>query len=511
MSGELSNPRESIPVGTLSAIGVSFVVYMGLAYWLSRAATVQELVNNYTIMIDKAAWGPIVLGGLLGATFSSALASLVGAPRILFALGQHGILPGGDWLSERGKSGEPRNAMMVTGVIALAALMLRDLNTVAPLLTMFFLITYFMLNLVVVIEQSLSLVSFRPLFSVHWSVPLLGAVGCLFAMVIVNPTFALIAGGVVLAFHAVLVRRQLHAPYGDLRSGMFVALAEWAAAQVITKMPDAQERTWKPDLLIPIEDVRNLSGIFRFVSALTYPRGTVKLMGMSHTLAGEEATADDIQRFARAYREKGIFASSTILNARDFGRGVVLGIQAYSGTFLRPNVVFLTPPDETDEEAYRNIIATARSAKMGVVLFARHPLAGLARESRINVWIHDRASDWDLRMDIGNLDLAILTAYKVKKNWEAGLRLITVVRDSEQCEPAQVFLEKLREAARIPDAEIEVAAGDFEEYLEEAPPADLNIFGLQQDPDFGFVQRMLDRTDASCVFVRDSGEENALA
>ena len=50
------------------AIGVSLVVYLLLAVWLARSATTEELVNNYTIMIDKAAWGPAVIAGLLGAT-----------------------------------------------------------------------------------------------------------------------------------------------------------------------------------------------------------------------------------------------------------------------------------------------------------------------------------------------------------------------------------------------------------------------------------------------------------
>ena len=55
-------------------------------------ATPQELLENYNILLDKAYFAPVVLAGLLGATFSSALSSLVGAPRILQALGQNNIL-----------------------------------------------------------------------------------------------------------------------------------------------------------------------------------------------------------------------------------------------------------------------------------------------------------------------------------------------------------------------------------------------------------------------------------
>jgi len=117
MSGDLENPRRSIPIGTLSAIGISLVIYLLLSLWFAVQAPAGTLVENYTIMIDRAAWGPVVLAGLLGATFSSALSSLVGAPRILQALGEHEILPGSSFFAKKTKRGEPRNGMIVTGVI----------------------------------------------------------------------------------------------------------------------------------------------------------------------------------------------------------------------------------------------------------------------------------------------------------------------------------------------------------------------------------------------------------
>ena len=58
-----------------------------------------ELISNYNIMIDKAWIGPLVIAGILGATFSSALGSLVGSSRILFAMGEHRVLPYGKFLA----------------------------------------------------------------------------------------------------------------------------------------------------------------------------------------------------------------------------------------------------------------------------------------------------------------------------------------------------------------------------------------------------------------------------
>ncbi len=121
MSGELKNPRRSIPIGTLSAIAISSVIYLGLSVWLSMVATPEELVTNYTIMIDRALIPVLVLAGLLGATFSSGLSSLVGAPRILQALSIHRILPGSSIFSRLSPSGEPRNALLLSsGIIVIA-------------------------------------------------------------------------------------------------------------------------------------------------------------------------------------------------------------------------------------------------------------------------------------------------------------------------------------------------------------------------------------------------------
>ena len=105
MSGELKNSRKNIPLGTLSAIALSTIIYVILCWWVARAASPQELINNYTILIDQSRWQPLVLMGLLAATFSASLSSLVGAPRILMALAKDGVIPSGNGLGKLSKNG----------------------------------------------------------------------------------------------------------------------------------------------------------------------------------------------------------------------------------------------------------------------------------------------------------------------------------------------------------------------------------------------------------------------
>ncbi|MBT8478436.1 MAG: amino acid permease, partial [Gemmatimonadetes bacterium] len=501
----------SIPLGTMSAIGVSLVIYLGLAYWLARSATPEELAGNYTVMIDKAAWGPPVLAGLLGATLSSALSSLVGSARILQAMGDHRVLPNSDWLSYLSDKGEPRHAMMVTGAIVGGSLLLRDLNVVAPLITMFYLITYAMLNLVVLIEQSMGLVSFRPLLRIPRWVSAAGLVGSTVTMFIIHPVFSLTAVATVLVFYVLLLRRRLEAPFGDMRSGLFVTAAEWAAKKVAI-LPQQQERAWKPNILVPVEDPRSVRGSFMLLHDIAAPKGSVKLMGLS-TERADPGLESGITALNEAFRDREVFSSCTVLEKPGpYVQGLVTGMQALRGAFFKPNIVFLELP-ETDEreEDYAHIQAEAGGERIGVLVHAPHPRSGLGERRAVNVWIRDRSPDWRIRMKFGNLDLPILVGYKLMRNWDARMRLITVVDRAESAEDARQFLQALLALGRIPRSTVEVVTEPFANYLVHAPQADVSIFGLGPRPDFAFMRRMVTETRSTCLFARDSGRESALA
>jgi solute carrier family 12 sodium/potassium/chloride transporter 2 len=348
MSGDLKKPRRSIPLGTLGAIALSLVIYLVLAWWLAVSATPKELSGNYTIMIDKAAWGPAVLAGLLGATFSSALSSLVGAPRILQALAQHKILPASSLLEKRTKAGEPRNALLFTGAIVLGGLMLRDLNAVAPMITMFFLLTYLMINLVVVIEQGLGLLSFRPLFRLPRLISILGAAGCLFAMAIVSPLFSLVALAAVVVIHAYLVKKKLVAPYSDMRSGLFTAVAEWAA-KMASEVTASRERTWKANLLVPVQDPEAVAGFVKLWRDLARPKGFVRLLGLSGEKAepGFERSLSDL---AQKLRNEQLFINWTVVSTAAFYQNLAASLEALDSAFFTSNLLFLRLPQENSRD-----------------------------------------------------------------------------------------------------------------------------------------------------------------
>jgi hypothetical protein len=114
-------------------------------------------------------------------------------------------------------------------------------------------------------------------------------------------------------------------------------------------------------------------------------------------------------------------------------------------------------------------------------------------------------------MNLGNMDLAILIAYKLKRKWEASLNLISAVDDFGQKRKAEEYIKTLAELARLPNVNTYALKGEIESVVQEVPQAALNIFNLTSDPDFEFIRKMVELTGSSCLFTLDSGDENALA
>jgi hypothetical protein len=125
--------------------------------------------------------------------------------------------------------------------------------------------------------------------------------------------------------------------------------------------------------------------------------------------------------------------------------------------------------------------------------------------------VRDRKDNWSLGWDIGNLDLSTLIAYKLKKNWDAKIRLITVIDDEKERENAVQFLNSLITLARLPKTLTEVHVGNFKSVVKDVGSADINIFGMEENLSHGFIKEMTMSTNSSCLFVKDSGHESILA
>ncbi|MCB0010821.1 MAG: hypothetical protein KDE34_02945, partial [Anaerolineales bacterium] len=514
LSGTLENPRRSIPTGTMGAIFVSFVVYMALAYWTSLVATPDELVSNFTIMVDRAAFGWAIQAGILAATFSAALNSLVGAPRVLQAMAVHGVVPFGRVLAVETESGEPRPALYLTGIIGIVTLLFglsgNGINKIAPLMTMFFLVTYATLNGVVLLEQSLDLTSFRPLFPIPRVVPLIGFVGALVVMYLINPVFSLVATITIVVLYEYLSLQHLETPWSDVRSGMFVTLAEWAAKRV-QRLPSGQERAWKPSLMVPVQSPAALRYSYRFLEAITKPNGSLHIVGCYPP--GEREHLASLKSYEQTFAHDGIFARVALLETQQFSYTLHMAMAMSSSAFFRPNTLFLPllPQGGSNESDLQLLMDRAIENEMGVILHLDNPDTGLGREQVINVWMREQSPDWTIGLRLPNLDLSLLLAYQLARNWGGTINLLTVVGDESERANAENYLHRLMDLGRMPrGTQPVVFVGSLADFMPQAPEADVNIFGLQSHIKLEFMQQMIARVQTSCIFVRDSGRESAL-
>lgn len=525
MSGDLKDPRRAIPLGTMSAIVITMVVYLAIAFVAVRVSTVSELLTNQMVMVDKALWGPIVVAGIMGATLSSALGSMLGAPRLLQALAEQKTIPFHRWLGVKTASNEPRNAIIVTGILIEVALLTGNLDALASLITMFFLITYGMLNLVVFIQQSMKIISFRPTFKVPRLISFIGAVSCVFMMFLINPVFSVVALIIIVIIYIWLVRQELQADWGDIRGGMFMILAE-RTARLAEKFPRHQI-SWKPDLLVPIEDPKLWAGSLLFIKDIISPSGSIFAFTIEDNPANKEENKAALDELLLPLKEQNLLVNSVVLEDSNFLHGANLVVQTLRGGAFRPNLLFLTVGSNgsdsyqkratttrqrrrtkiNPDEAINELVKLTLQHEMGAILLRQHPRQAFGMQKDVNLWLRDKTPNWHL---------AILVALHLQLNWEGKINLITADPQESSRRRLSSFLERLNDQARLPSTtEFHIFNGTtFIEALRLAPRADVNIFGLSliddRDLPLNFIRDVSERVKSSCVFVIDSGRESAL-
>lgn len=212
LSGDLKNPRRSIPLGTLLGTLTGMLVYVAVVFKLGLSATPEQLAEDQFVMSRIALWGPIIPIGLAAATISSAIGSILVAPRTLQALAFDRIFPGEKvnslLASGRGESNDPFNATLITSLIAIIFVSMGSVDFVAQIISMFFMVTYGSLCSISFLEHFSGDPSYRPTFRSKWYLSLIGAVACFVMMYQMQPGYAILAVLVMILIYWGLKRSQ---------------------------------------------------------------------------------------------------------------------------------------------------------------------------------------------------------------------------------------------------------------------------------------------------------------
>ena len=432
MSGDLRDPAKSLPRGTFLAVSVSLVVYVGAAILFAGAADGADLVADYDMMRRVAAVPISITIGLCAATLSSALASFLGAPRILQALAADRLFPFlGPFAQGHAKSGNPRRAVLLSTGIALLAIAVGDLDLIAPLVSMFFLVSYGLLNYATWYEAGTGSPSFRPRFRwYHRHVSLAGGLACASMMLAIDWTAGLVALAVLVAIHQYLSRTLLHARWSDSsRSALFQRVRKSLLAMNETAVHD---RDWRPVILAFTDDPEHRERLLRFAGWLEGGSGlctAVRLVeGEGPKARRERETAE--RELAADLRQRDLPAFARVVVTPDLRAGFETLLQTAGLGPIRPNLALFHWFDREGlaeaapaMRAYGEYLRYALRFGCGVVVFAardavlQQALAVPADERRIDVvWRGDASSR-----------VALLLAYLVTRTgaWDgASLRVL---------------------------------------------------------------------------------------
>ena len=486
MSGDLRDPGRAIPRGTLAAIGTGFLIYMAVPVALFLfVGNHPALASDPTLFRLCARWPALVLLGVWAACLSSALGSLLAAPRVLQALSRDRLVPaflGRGW----GRGDDPRAAAALAFALALAGIWAGGVDVLAPVLTMVNLLVYALLNLAAALEETLGSAAWRPTFRVPAAVAAAGFALCAAVMLLIGPGETLAALLLVAAIHWLMVRRRLHARWDDLRRSLLRGGVR-ALLRRLSRRPE-DGRNWQPDVLALGGATPRRAWLVDLAGALSRDRGLLTLASVVPEEGWNADRAEEARRTVRDWAEKrGVEAFARVHPAADPWNGMRELVRAYGFGPLAPNTVLLGAPTDAESAAGAGSVAAlaARLRRNVILAVDAGEDAGAAAETpppsgaprSIDVW-------WRGRGGNAPFLLALACLLRRSRAWEgASLRLCHVAEPDEDPARAGETLRAFLAEARVP-AEVAVLpappAGAAAEAIRAASAdADLALFGLR--------------------------------
>jgi amino acid transporter len=359
LSGDLKDPGKSLPMGTFLAVGVSILVYFGVA--LVYAGTLSnEALTSSGAMKRVARFEPLIDAGVIAATLSSAMASFLGAPRILQSLAADRIFPFLlPFAKGVGPAGNPRRGVLLAAGIALLTISLGSLNVVAAIVSMFFLVSYGLLNYATYFEARAASPSFRPRFKwFDMRLSLLGFLGCLFAMLAIDLKTGIIAVSILFAIHQYLKRTAGPARWADSRRAH--SLQRIRENILAAASEPEHPRDWRPQILAFSNNPERRVRLIRFSSWIEGHSGMTTVVqileGTGAKIYRDRLNAENELR--QDIQASGLSAFPLVMAASEFDIGVNSLLQVYGIGPIRANTILLNwlNPDSPYSLVYKKIL-----------------------------------------------------------------------------------------------------------------------------------------------------------
>ena len=473
MSGDLKNPKKNIPIGTLLAIAVGFVVYMILSVGFAMFTNRDMLLNDNNIAMHVA-WIPsLVVAGIWGATLSSALGGILGGPRILQALSQDNVTPK-FFAKGYGASNEPRNALLMIFIVAEAGILIGDLNIIAGVVTMFYLTSYGFINLAYVLENWASS-DFRPSFKVS---SIYGIIGFLFAFLIMfklDIVSMLVAFVIIGIIFFVLERKQLKLDYGDVWQSVWISVIRRALSRLNGQIND--DRNWQPNIILFSGGTNKRPHLMEFGKSLVGNFGLLTNFDLIVDKNADVLFPKHKQGFIdKNFSEPGIFLRRQTV--KDIYDGIEMIARTYGFSGIEPNTTILGwARNSKNPEKFVKLLQTLNSLDFNVILIDYDTRYGFGKHKQIDIW-------WRGAGNNGNFALTLAKLMVQSDDWENAQIKLMIVNDDDSksyylYRRANEVLNNMRITADVKIVNNEVEKRSFYDIVrQESKTADIVFVGI---------------------------------
>ena len=468
LSGELKKPSRSIPIGTTAATVTGMIIYVFVIYKLAISASSSEMLDNQLIMAKIALGGSIIIPvGLAASTMSSAIGSVMVAPRTLQALAIDSAFPSSRlnrWLAfSRKKDNEPVNASLVTIIIALIFVALGTVNAVAQIISMFFMVTYGSLCLISFLNHFGSSPSYRPSFKSKWYLSFLGFMIAIWVMFKINSAYAL--GAIIIMVIIYTYINYYHRDRHGLESLFANTLFQVNRnLQVFLQKSGSKKKKkeWRPSAICISKDSFIRSRAFQLLSWISYRYGFGTYL---HRIEGyysrstRQQAEEELLRLIETYDTTNNHVYVDTIISPSYTSAIVQAIQVPGISGMENNMVIF----EYDKESPDNLkeivenIGLIKAGKFDVCLLASSRKDIIFRNG-IHVWIEGTQSE--------NSSLLILLSFIISghPDWRKSSIKIFEICKPENFEETRKGLSELVVTGRLPITEqnIEIIVKDPE-------------------------------------------------
>uniref|UniRef100_A0A8D0H5E0 Solute carrier family 12 member 9 n=1 Tax=Sphenodon punctatus TaxID=8508 RepID=A0A8D0H5E0_SPHPU len=354
MSGDLKRPSYSIPRGTITAVIFTYVVYNLLALLLCCTCDRTLLQRDYGFLRDINVWSPLVTIGIYASTLSAAMSNLIGASRILYALAKDDLFGRALAPAKRtSRGGNPWVAVLISWVLVQLVLFSGKLNTIAAIVTIFFLLVYATVDLACLALEWASAPNFRPTFQFFtWHTCVLGITGCAIMVFLISPIYASASMAFMLLLLLALHYLSPSSSWGYISQALiFHQVRKYLLMLDVRK---DHVKFWRPQVLLLVRNPRSCIQLINFINDLKksglYVLGHVEMNDLDSLPADPlPAQADSWLQLVDKLGIKA-FVNLTLSDSVRHGAQQLLFISGLGG--MRPNTVALgfydsAPPKDT--------------------------------------------------------------------------------------------------------------------------------------------------------------------